>query len=166
MHTQDIVIQKTTFIAPAPYAAGHVLTAPEAEALNQTLAENLRNNFAARMKRAAEDGEQLTQHDFEKYAHAYSFGARVTTTTTRVVRDPIATEERNLAKDAIRQAIRDKGLKVKDVPAETFEAYVNRAVSEGRYRKQAEAIVAARSVKVDLVDLDLDLDLEESDSDD
>jgi len=148
MHTQDIVIQKTTFVAPAPYAAGHVLTGPEAEALNQTLAENLRNNFAARMKRAAEDGTQLSQEDFDTYAQAYSFGARVST-SARVVRDPVATEERKLAEAAIREAIKAKGLKVKDVPAETFETYVNRAVSEGRYRAQAESIVEARSVKVD-----------------
>jgi len=73
------------------------------------------------------------------------------------VRDPVATEERKLAEAAIREAIKAKGLKVKDVPAETFETYVNRAVSEGRYHKQAQAIVHARSVKVDMDDLDLDL---------
>ncbi len=67
MKTALITIQGANFNAPQPYDEGHVLTVNEASALNQVFAENLRNNFAARIKRSAEETppKVLTQEDFD-----------------------------------------------------------------------------------------------------
>lgn len=147
MSTQEILIQKKTFSAPAPFAEGHVLTANEAEVLNQTLAENLRNNFAARMRAAAEQGQELTQDDFDAYATSYKFGQRVARASTK---DPVAAEERKLAGGAVRRQILAKGFKLKDIPDETLEAYINQAVATGKFRAEAERMVAAKSIELDL----------------
>lgn len=144
MATQEVLIQGRTFIAPAPYVEGHVINAHEAAALNQTLAENLRNNFAARMKRAADEERELTQSDFDEYAATYSFGVRQPRGPSPL-RDPVRTEERKLAAAAIKRAILAKGIKLKDVPDETFEAYVNAAIETGRYRADAQKLVALRT---------------------
>lgn len=151
MSHQEIVIQQKTFSAPAPYHAGHVLLANEAAVLNQTLAENLRNNFAAQMKKAGEEGRELTQHDFDAYAAKYAFGVRATRTVTR---DPVGAEERKLAAAAVRKALKKKNINVKDVPDDTFEAYVAAAVATGKFRAEAEAISAARAAN------DVELDFE------
>lgn len=157
MNTQSIVIQKQVFEAPAPYSEGHTLNPNEAAALNQLFAENLRNNFSAKMRRAAEDDTTLTQEEFWAYAETYEFGIRSLRSGT--VRDPVASEERRLAAAAVRKAIMKRGHKVKDVPEETFEAYVNSAVDTGKFRQQAEIIVAEKAnAKVEL-----DIDLSDAD---
>lgn len=82
--TKSITIQGIAFNAPSPYVAGHVLTEVESEVLNQTFAENLRNNFAPQVKDAkATNGEKLSstvidalQDEFELYAKSYQFGVR------------------------------------------------------------------------------------------
>ena len=48
----EITIQGMGFAVPIVYAEGHPLTANQAAALNQVLAENLRNNFASKVKEA------------------------------------------------------------------------------------------------------------------
>ena len=69
-----ITIQKQLFNVPNRYAAGHVLTEGEANALNQTYHENLRNNFAGRVK---EGGDHATlQTELDAYAASYQFGER------------------------------------------------------------------------------------------
>lgn len=152
MNTQDIVIQGRTFQGPAPFAEGYVCTAADAAALNQTLAENLRNNFAARMKKAAEEGQQLSQADFDAYAADYSFGAR----QPRAVKNPVDAEERKLAKAAVFDKLRLKGIKPKSVAEDTMDGYIAMAVATGKFRAEAERIVAA---KVDAKDSDFELEI-------
>lgn len=50
-----IVIAGLSLSVFAPIAEGHVCTVNEAAALNQTFAENIRNNFAGKVKAAVED---------------------------------------------------------------------------------------------------------------
>ena len=45
-----IKVEGLIFNAPAPYRQGHILNENEANTLNQTFAENLRNNFAKKVK--------------------------------------------------------------------------------------------------------------------
>jgi hypothetical protein len=130
--TEEITIQGHTFVAPVRYAEGHTLTANEAGALNQTYHENLRNNFASSVRKAleehygtkGEDGkvsipddaelndEQLAavQAEFDAYAQAYEFGAR-RAGGARQSTDPVEREAINLAKTAIREALRKQGKK-------------------------------------------------------
>lgn len=80
-----ILIQGLEFSVPAPYNAGaHELTEGEAKTLNQTLAENVRNNFAKRVTAEKETAERegrepainALQADLDAYTDAYEFGVR------------------------------------------------------------------------------------------
>jgi hypothetical protein len=152
--TQELTIQKLQFRIPMPYVAGPIeLTEGEAAALNQTYAENIRNNFATQMKTAAEatPPKALTQTDLDTYVASYAFGKRSGGVRSR---DPIAAEERRLAKDAITSRIIAVGKKVKDYSPEQLAEMVAKVVETGKFRAQAEAVVAARSSTVDpLADL-------------
>lgn len=128
----EITIQGYTFSAPLRYSEGHTLTANEAGALNQTYHENLRNNFAGSVKKKLEElygskdesgkvsvpedaeltDEQLAelQAEFDAYAQAYEFGAR-RSGGVRAPSDPVEREALNLAKAAIRQALKSQGKK-------------------------------------------------------
>src|SRR5262245_42373901 len=74
----QITIKGTVFRVPIRYAAGHVLTEGEAGALNQTLHENLRNNFAKKVADGQEAGLPVDtlQQQLDDYAAEYQFGAR------------------------------------------------------------------------------------------
>jgi hypothetical protein len=152
--TQSVTIQSVTFTIPAPYVAGPVeLTEGEAAALNQVLAENIRNNFAGQMKRAAEEtpARQLTQEDLDKYVESYEFGRR---TGGGRVRDPVAAEERRLSLDAIKAKVKSTGKNWKDFTKEQQDAVLARVLASGKFREQAERVVAARQAEAS-IDLDL-----------
>lgn len=140
----QVRINGKVFLAPIPYGEGHVLSAAEADVLNQTYRENLRNNFAGAMRRAAEkDGRELVQADFDAYVAEYSFEARATSRAAAAI-DPVEIEERALALAAIKQAIKAKGIKFSAVAKEKVEELVAGIVAKGQFRRQAEVIVAER----------------------
>lgn len=123
--TQEITVAGLTFTADAPYKEGHPLTAGEAVALNQTYSENLRNNFAGRVKKAqtaaltdaiaawtaaGKEGPAPTEaplsdkaiaalrSEWDEYVSTYEFNGR------RVARqqgDPIDREARKMARAVI-----------------------------------------------------------------
>lgn len=161
--TQELTIQKQTFLVPLPYVEGPcTLTSGEAAALNQTYAENIRNNFAQRMKAAAE-GENpraLTQEDLDAYCDDYEFGRRQG--GGRRVRDPVGREERLLATVALRTKVEAAKLVWKDYPEEKKNALIAQIVESGRFRAEAEAIVAAKTASAAAANAkteDLNLDL-------
>lgn len=151
MQTQNITIQGTTFVAPAPYSEGHVLTAVEAAVLNQTFGENLRNNFAQKLKKREEEIEEakknggtapapLGQADFDAYASKYEFGVRPTRET-----DPVLSEAKKLAEKEIREKIKAKGVQIKSLPEGRLDELVAQAIEKHpRFLEQAKIIVAAR----------------------
>lgn len=148
MQTDEITIQGYTFTAPIRYAEGHVLTANEAGALNQTFHENLRNNFASKVRGKLEElygakdettgkivvpedaelsEEQFAelQTEFNAYAEQYEFGAR-RAGGGRQPSDPVRREAENLAKAAVRQALKSKGIKAEaDAIAEAAKRLVD-----------------------------------------
>lgn len=93
----QVRVQGLLFNAPVRFHEGHVLTAIEASVLQQTFQENLRNNFAAAVKKAVEalqteataagdpgvkDASHLTPDvvaelaaKFSEYAASYTFNA-------------------------------------------------------------------------------------------
>lgn len=147
MQTDTITIQGLEFVVPVRYAEGHVVTANEAAALNQTYHENLRNNFAntIRAKKeelfgvkgedgkvsipddAALDDEQLSelQSRLDAYAAEYEFARR--TGGGRAPADPVEKEALNLAKQAIRTALRSQNRKA---DADTIEAAAKQLVDQ------------------------------------
>jgi hypothetical protein len=149
MNTLPLKIQGATFEAKVVYHTGHHLTELEAEALNGLLHENLRNNFAAKIKKSE---TPLTQADFEAYESTYAFGKRVG--VTKSTRDPVEKEERALAKEAILASYAKKGIKPRSVNADTLDAYITRAVESGKFRALAEENVA-RAASIPEVELDL-----------
>jgi hypothetical protein len=106
---EQITVAGKVFNAPIRYEEGHELTAGEASALNQTFHENLRNNFAKRVKEADEAGafdEAAMQAEFDAYAEQYQFGVR--SGGGGVSRDPVMQAAMNIAKTQIRAAIKKK----------------------------------------------------------
>jgi hypothetical protein len=113
-----IQIAGESFTVPQPYAEGHVLTANEASSLNQTYAENVRNNFASKVKEANEAGTfdlAVFQGRLDDYTAEYEFGQR--TGGGGRSSDPVQAEAMSITRDLVRQALSKKGLKLADVPA-------------------------------------------------
>lgn len=127
---EQITIQGHTFNVPAPYAAGHVLTENEASALNGLLHENLRNNFAGKVKKASEDGAtpdvEALQTELDEYAASYEFGVRRLGGGGGVKLDPVAREAVNLAKAAIYKALKAAGKSRKDYTPEQITDAANK----------------------------------------
>jgi len=113
----QITIQGQTFRVPIRYAAGHVLTDGEAGALNQTLHENLRNNFAKKVSEGQEAGvpNETLQQQLDDYANDYQFGVRTGGGGFRG--DPVMTLAMGIAREMVRAAIKQKGLDQDDWPA-------------------------------------------------
>lgn len=131
---KEITVQGLAFEVNQPYAAGtHELTVGEANALNQTLAENLRNNFAPKVKKAMEEYRKANSladdaevavtsldHDalkteFEAYAAEYEFSAIAGGGGARTPTDPIQREAYRIAWDKIKLALTKKGIKIDTV---------------------------------------------------
>ena len=154
-----IKVEGLIFNAPAPYKAGHVLTDNEANTLNQTFAENLRNNFAKKVKQAKEeaqknggefpaDGEaapEALQTDFTTYASDYEFGTRAAGGggESALPRDPTEREAFIMARDLIRQHAKSKGIKL---DAEQIAGLVPGILSKRpEIREEAQRRIAAKT---------------------
>lgn len=142
----ELTIEGFVLSVPAPFTEGHVCTANEAGSLNQTLRENVRNNFAAKAKAAKEKGTSLAdlQKDLDAYVGEYEFG-RHTGGGARL--DPVEREMRDIAEAAVLQSLTKKGIKRKDVSKEQLKELVDKALAEHgpKLRQKAEAAVKARS---------------------
>ena len=154
---EQITISGEIFNAPTRYEEGHELTAGEASALNQTYHENLRNNFAKRVKDAKDNGGldlATLQSEFDAYAKEYAFGIRA---AGGPVRDPVMSEAMNIAKGKVRAALRAKGIKQTDVTAtavtEAARKYIakNPQIMEQARARVEEAKAAATADLDELV---------------
>lgn len=160
----DLTIQGLVFKAPQPYGEGHVLTAVEASVLNQTFAENLRNNFAPKIKSAIEDYAKaqgvevdsvtVDQLDkaaldvvFDNYSKEYTFGVR---RGGRIL-DPVEKELRGMAEEIVRNALKAKGYKLNSIDGDKMEELIS-GVIEARpeLRQEAERRVAAVRAAADV----------------
>ena len=147
--TTQITVQGLTFEAPQPYKAGvRELTEGEASALNQTLAENLRNNFAPHVKKAVEEfrkanglaedadiGVDQLDHDslseaFDKYADEYEFGIRRVGGGVRAPANPVEREAVRIATGKVREALKKKGLKLDSVSKEKMAEFVKHVLEK------------------------------------
>lgn len=157
--THEITIKGVQLIVPAPFAEGHVLRANEASVLNQTLAENLRNNFAGTVKSAIEQAgsiEQLDLKDLQKqlnvYVGEYDFGVRRSGGGGPKL-EPRVRIARDIAKEKIKEAIRGKGLKVSAYSAEDINSKALELVEKDSFylaeadrRLKAQQKAAAESI--------------------
>ena len=143
----QITIQGQTFKVPLRYSAGHTLNEGEAGALNQTLHENLRNNFAKKVAEGVEAGVPLEtlQQQLDDYASEYQFGVRTGGGGFRG--DPVMTLAMNVAREVVRNAIKLKNLDQEEWPATRIssaaKALLDSQGDDGKIlqtaRKQVEA---------------------------
>lgn len=155
----SITIAGETFTVPMPYKEGHVLSANEASALNQTHSENLRNNFASKVKLAKENKTfdlEMLQSELDEYAEEYEFGVR--TGGGGRSGDPVMSEAMEIMRDKVRKAIKKSGASLKDFPAKDITARAKAEFSKNSPAAQAvlalakERVEAARSI----ADVELD----------
>lgn len=139
-----ITIANTEYSIPQPFAEGHVCSVNEANALNQLLAENCRNNFAEKVKKA-EDGNKPSQEDFEKYVAGYEFGVRSVTSS-----DPVEKEMRKIVEASLASYLASKGLSKAKMPKEEYNNAVEAALQNNydKLREQATQIIALRSQQI------------------
>lgn len=170
----DITVQGLTFSAPQPYSAGSVeLTEGEASQLNQVLAENLRNNFAAKIRAKVEahkkannmaedadvgadvlDKDEL-DNEFEAYAKEYEFGVRQASSGPRAPADPVGKEAYRMARAKIKEAVIAKGYKLDSVSKERMDGLIKQLLEKNpAIREEAERRVNA-TAEIALADVDL-----------
>lgn len=139
-----ITIANTEYSIPQPFAEGHVCSVNEANALNQLLAENCRNNFAEKVKKA-EDGNKPSQEDFEKYVAGYEFGVRSVTSS-----DPVEKEMRKIVEASLASYLASKSLSKAKMPKEEYNNAVEAALQNNydKLREQATQIIALRSQQI------------------
>ena len=156
MNMQPVMIQGQIFNIAAPYAEGHALNANEAAALNQLRAENIRNNFAARMKKAIEDkAPELGQPELDAYDATYQFGVRQ---AGKLPQDPIEKEAYKLAEQAVINALKARGTKLKELPEGKLDELVLATLEKRpNFREQAAKVIAARKEAVAGAAVDVEL---------
>ena len=143
---RQVQIASETYSVPEPFNAGHTCTENEAAALNQLLAENVRNNFAGKVKKAQEDNQPAPdQSTLDEYVASYEFGVR-TGGGGRTL-DPVEKEMRDIAAAKVKEAMKAAGIKLSDVPTKTLNEKVEATVqaNEAALRKIAEKNVANRN---------------------
>lgn len=109
---EDVTIAGEVFKIDTPYNEGHTITAGEAQALNQTRQENLRNNFAKKVKDAKEAGTfdlAAFQTQLDEYAAQYEFGVRQGGGGTRAPSDPVKREALKIAEEWLKTKLLGKG---------------------------------------------------------
>jgi hypothetical protein len=130
---EEITIAGQIFNVPNPYLAGHTCTAGEADALNQTFHEAIRNNLAKKAKEG-----NLTQDEVDDYASRYEFGVRKG--GGGGPRDPVRTRAMDIARDKVKGALRKKYGK----DAASFSAKQISSLAQDALEKHPEWVEIAR----------------------
>lgn len=148
---EQITIAGHTFNVPVRYQEGHELTAGEASALNQTYHENLRNNFAKKVKDATDAAKaagQTTldigplQAELDSYAESYEFGVR--SGGGGVSRDPVMSEAIRIAKKQIGELLKKQGKKVGDFEAAAINEAAKNLLQKPEHGEKIMAVARQR----------------------
>lgn len=121
------VADDPSIVVGTPMTEGHV------SALQQTRRENLRNNFASRVKEAVPEGgslpdeaRQTLQVELDQYAAQYQFGVK---RRERSPSDPVEREALRLARLAIEN---------------TYQAKYHQKIDKDTLRQKGQELMAAR----------------------
>lgn len=143
---QDIKVNKVSYTIACPFEEGHVCTANEAKALNQLLKENVRNNFASKIK---PDEPVPSQEEFDKYVAGYEFGIRSITSS-----DPVMKEMIKIAEGLVMKGLEKAGVTKKALGTENFNKKVDEILSnpetEAKIRAKAEQIIEIKASALSL----------------
>lgn len=166
----SLTIQNIAFECAAPYSEGHVMTKAEAAVLNQTRAENLRNNFAGVIRKKMDElskeepprtelsEEELSSlaEQFSAYEDSYEFQGK---RTARAPVDPVKREANRIAKDAITAALSAKGITVKQLVEGKMEELISQYLDRNpSVLEEAKARVAASKAAAESALGGVDLD--------
>ena len=160
----EITIAGLRLNVPSPYSEGHVLTEAEAKVLNQTLAENLRNNFAKTAKKFIEDAVEIDNVDLDAaqealntYIEGYEFGVRQV--AGRATQSPVERMMLTVARERVKEAIKRAGHSLKQVSKEKIDALVEQLISRDSdsIREEAEVRIEAKKAAADSTSEKLDL---------
>lgn len=139
--SRNLTISGVIFKLDDPYAEGHTCSAEEARALNQTRAENIRNNFASTVKETLGEATEATdaqlaelQKKLTDYAKGYVFNA---SGGGRAV-DPIEKEARRLATAMVDAAMAKKGI--------AKSTYLKEQANKDKYAANVSALAATDGV--------------------
>jgi len=131
----------------APYGPGTwTLTDGEANTLNQTIVENLRNNLREDAKKLKEDGAPPDKFQtlVDEYYDKYDFGIRQGGIR---ITDPVESAARELARQLAKRALRKQGVKVSDLTTADVNAHAERLLEDPvvgpQIRAKAEIIASA-----------------------
>lgn len=157
---QTVNIKGNEYQCPMPFSTGHVCNENEAKVLNQTLAENLRNNLVGKWTTKAEDGTETftpgTQEAYDAYAAEYEFNVR-SGGGGEAKLSPVEREARRIARDKLDTALKASGKKI-DKKTEEGKAHYERLLGELAKRdaivREAETRVK-RMDKISIEELDL-----------
>ena len=135
-----------------PYKEGYVLTAAEAEKLNQVFADSIRTSLMSKLKKLDNDSVDHAEVEaqFQQFANNYGFSIR----TPKNAADPIAKEANKIAKEQVFAAIRKKGGNPADYSAEQIAEYVTKVLQhKPEIREEAaRRIDSSRKIAGDLLD--------------
>ena len=163
-------VQGVPFNFYMPYEEGDTVDAKEAQALNQTRCENIKNNVAELVAEAwkkaveanggVEEGLSLSaetisqlQETITEYDMQYSFGMPRGGGRSS---DPVEQEARDIAAKLVRDALKKKGKKLADYETSELNALVKAALDKyPDIRIRAKSVVAAREEVASGIQLDL-----------
>jgi hypothetical protein len=147
--TGTITIQGLEFSVDYPYKSGTIdLTPGEASALNQTRAENLRNNFAAQIKQMLAEHRETNKipeteevapsvldkdeldKAFAEYSKNYEFGVRSLGGGGRLPTDPVEREAFDIASKKVREALKARNVKLTSVSKEQMQDMVEAVIAK------------------------------------
>ena len=138
-----------------PYEEGYVLTAAEAEKLNQVFADSIRTSLMSKLKKLKKlDNDSVdhaeVEHQFQQFANNYAFSIR----TPKNAADPVAKEAHKIAKEQVFASIRKKGGNPADYSAEQIAEYVTKVLQHKPeiMEEAARRIDSSRKIAGDLLD--------------
>jgi predicted exporter len=166
MTTKEKIINGLTFQVAQPFTEGHVLTAVEAKTLNQVRSENIGNN----MRKAVVAAQEAGKSEDEIRALVAAYDAEYTFSTpgdgsSRVVRDPVEREARNIAKDIIKEKLAGMGRKLNTIPEgltkeeweEKLEDNISKVAASDAVLKAAKKAVDDKKKRTEALGADLEL---------
>lgn len=156
---EEYTIAGNTFSIIQPFSEGHVLSSGQASALNQTFAENIRNNLAKKVAEAIEAGTfdaQVFQGVVDDYMESYEFGVR--TGGGGRTGDPVKSEAMDIARGLVRKALVKAGKVLKDIPAKKITELASGVLAKGDAKAEEIMALARQRVEAtkDVEDLVLD----------
>lgn len=118
------IINGLTFLVAQPYAEGHVCTAAEAKALNQTRSENIGNNVRQRIKDMLAENKPEAEivAMVAEVDNAYEFNMSSVSSARQL--DPVEREARKIARELLKAHLAQTGRKLTVAPeGETDESW-------------------------------------------